>query len=92
MGMSTHAIGFCPPDEEWNKLKDVYNACKAAGLPIPDKVESVFDGNNPNDMPGMEVDLGDAENEWSDEYRSGIVVDLSKLPPHVKFIRFYNSW
>lgn len=93
MGMSTHAVGFVPPDENWDKMKAVYNACIEAGVDVPDNVEKFFDYNNPNNVPGFEVDLeGNAAKEWADNYRQGFEVDLSKLPENVKFIRFYNSW
>jgi hypothetical protein len=30
--------------------------------------------------------------EWSADERDGYELDLSKLPPDVKFIRFYNAY
>ncbi len=92
MGMSTHIIGFKPPDEKWRQMKAVWDAVDAAKVDIPKMVYDYFEGSPP-DVAGVEVELeGNAAQEWHDEYRSGFEVDLSKLPDGVKTIRFYNSW
>ena len=89
MSMSTHVIGFAPPDDEWKKMKAVWDACDNAGLPIPRKVEEFFGGDPPDDA-GVEVKL--MVEEWRDEGREGYEVNLDKVPKHVKRIRFYNTW
>ena len=92
MGMSTHVVGFVPPDEEWEKKKAVWNACKEAGIKLPSEVESYFDCNDPNGLPGLEVSIGEALEWFSEEWRQGYDVRLDKLPPNIKVLRFFNSW
>jgi len=89
MSMSTHVIGFKPPDEKWNKMKAIYDACEVAGVPIPSEVDDFFDGEGP-DPAGVEVKL--TPREWQDDMRQGYEIDIDSLPKGVKTIRFYNSW
>jgi hypothetical protein len=92
MGMSTHAVGFIPADEEWEKMKRALNACQAAAVPIPAEVCEFFGDENPNDKPGREVSLAGALSEYSDDSRQGFEIDVAKLPKNVKVIRFFNSY
>ncbi len=92
MSMSTHVVGFRPADEKWKKMKAVWDACKMAGTEVPNTVIQFFGGEAPGDKPGMEVKLDRAVIEWNDDYRQGYEVDLTKLPPDVTVLRFYNSW
>lgn len=96
MGMSTHVVGFKPPDEKWQRMRAVWDACAGAGIKIPHEVEKYFDGGPP-DSNGVEIDerrLRDAGclREWSDEYARGFEVDVANLPKDVTVIRFYNAW
>ncbi len=93
MGMSTHVAGIVPPDDDWRKKKAAYDACKAAGVPVPREVLAFFDDVAP-DPAGViiELDRKPGVEAWSGDSASGFEVDLSKLPPHVKFLRFYNAW
>lgn len=92
MGMSTHVVGFKPADETWKKMKNVWYACKVAGVAPPLEVDRFFNGEAPDDA-GVEVVLGkDCLKEWNDEGRAGYEVDMAKLPAGVKIIRFYNSY
>ncbi len=90
MGMSTHVIGYKPADEKYVKMETIYNACLEAGIEIPEEVEDYFEGEGPNG--GIEVDIENSTSEWGDDSRQGFEIDLSKLNPDVKFLRFYNSW
>lgn len=89
MSMSTWVIGFVPPDDEWKKMADVWFACKAAGVEVPHAVEMFFDEGEP-DPHGQEIQL--PHRDWSAEMRNGIEIDVAKIPPKVKIIRFYNSY
>lgn len=89
MSMSTHVIGFVPPDEEWKKMKAIWDACNKAKIDPPDEVQDFFDGEVPSEK-GQEVEI--PHREWGDENRQGIEVEINKLPKNVKLIRFYNSW
>lgn len=93
MSMSTHIVGFRPTDDTWNKMKNVFDTCRAAKVPLPKEVESFFNGEAP-DSSGVRVDLDrhPCVKEYKDDMQEGFEVDLAKLPPHVTKIRFYNSW
>lgn len=91
MGMSTYAIGFVPPDEEFQRKLKAFKALRDANVDIPQELWDYFGGDEP-DPAGLEVSLGDAKSEYSDEWREGIEIDVSKLDPKIKTIRFLNSW
>ena len=73
-------------------MKQIWELCEAAEVPIPEGVMKFFDGEPPGDKPGAEVSIKKAVKEWSNEYSEGYELDLSKLPRDVKVLRFYNSW
>ena len=93
MSMSTHIVGFRPPDEIWHKMKKVFDACRAAGVPIPREVERFFNDEVP-DISGLKIDMTDHPSvmRYKDDMREGFEVDIKSLPPHITRIRFYNSW
>lgn len=97
MGMSTHVIGFIPPDAYWNARLAVYNSCKAAGVPVPKEVDEFFGYEDPTGKPGRAVDLvkqGCAK-QWFGEAgdaKEGFEINVDLLPPTIKTIRFYNSY
>lgn len=93
MSMSTHIVGFRPPDSKWKRMKAVWDACDQAGVPVPDEVTQFFNGEPP-DINGIEVDLKCSEAccEGGDRDRVGYTIDLEKLPPNITKIRFYNAW
>ncbi len=94
MGMSMHVIGYMPADEKWKKMKTVWDACKAARVEPPEEVDEFFEGEDPGDAPGKEVDLeySGAAKEWKDDMREGFEVDVTQLPEGVRFIRFYCAF
>lgn len=93
MGMSTYVIGIKPADDIWRKMKAIWDACKAAGIEPPQEVEIFFGGERPNES-GVEVSLRNhpAIASSGDDSREFWDVDLSKLPPDVKIVRFVNSF
>lgn len=91
MGMSSHVVGIAEPDESWRKMKAAYDACLNARVEVPDEVLEFFGGEPPDDA-GMEVSVQDSVIGFSSEYRQGFTVDLKRLPPRIRFIRFYNSF
>ena len=96
MGMSTHVVGFVPPDDKWKKMKNAWDACLVAGVPPPSELNEFFGDEDPDDS-GVEIGkpelikLG-AVREWSDDCRSGFEVIIDKLPENVKIVRFWNSY
>ncbi|MEU7338739.1 hypothetical protein [Streptomyces sp. NPDC007074] len=89
MGMSTRIKGFAPPDERWQQMKTIWDACRAAHIDPPADVERFFDGAEPNPH-GQEVDI--PHREWQDDHRQGVEIQTDDIPENVKVIRFYNSW
>lgn len=95
MSKTYSVIGYRPADERWDLMKDIWNACRKANVPIPRDVEDYFDGEDPNGKPGMEVYLvnfAGAVKEIHSEGSHSYQVDLSKLPKDIKFVRFEISW
>lgn len=94
--MSTHVIGIKPPNEQWEHMKAVYDACHLAGVMVPTEVDDFFNGETPDPLGVIvEIEKLDAVTEWIDqEYgsASGFEVDLSKLPKDITVLRFFNSW
>lgn len=107
MSMSSHVVGFIPPDDEWKKKKAAWDACKSAGVEPPLELCKFFGDSTP-DNNGREIDLTPygqygsvrkneatdcAKHWWGNDHGSeGFEVDLAKLPPNVKILRFYNSY
>jgi hypothetical protein len=91
MSMSTHVLGFRPPDEKWRKMKAAWDACEAAGLSIPPEVAAFF-GHEAPDESGVEVNIKSALTRYSRECADGYEVDLTKLPKDLTRLRFYNSY
>ncbi len=93
MSMSTHVIGFRPPDEKWKKMKAVWDACQKAGIDVPKNVLEFFDGEDPHES-GVMVELGGTLccSKYVSDGESGYEIDLSKLPDGIKTIRFFNAW
>jgi len=93
MSMSTHIVGFRPPDKKWKEMKAVWDACEKADIEKPPEVHAFFGHDEPDDS-GVEVDLEEAGccKTFDREGYDGFDVDVSKLPKDVKIIRFYNSW
>ena len=102
MGMSTHAVGFKPPDEKWLKMKAIWDACRAGGVEVPADVGAFFGWNDPS-AAGVAVDqktlvacgavafLSDGERSERD-CGGGMEIDIRKLPPDVTIVRIVNSW
>lgn len=91
--MSTHIVGFAPPDDKWKQMKAVWDACELANVSAPPEVIEFFDGIEPNEQ-GIRVDLEDHEcvSKYNANMKDGFEVEVKKIPANVQFIRFYNSY
>ena len=87
--MSTRVTGFAPPDEEWHKMKAIWDACLEAQVPIPRQVEEFFGGELP-DPAGIELEI--PAREYHGDMEAGYEIDVSDIPPQATTIRFVNSW
>ena len=90
--MSTHVLGIKPPDDRWKAMKACYDACRAADVGVPVEVLRFF-GNEPPDDRGVVVDLeaADGVHVYGADMAWGYEVELEKLSPDIKILRFYNS-
>lgn len=95
MGMSTHVVGFKPPDAKWKAMKKVWDACAMAGIEAPRQVEKFFEHETPDDA-GVEVDLKRHDSkccrDFNTEGAQGFEIDLTKIPKDITLLRFFNSW
>lgn len=89
MSMSTHVVGYRPPDERWHQMKAIWDACAEAGIDPPEEVRSFFGGEAP-DARGIEVEV--ESQLWQENGRAGLEVALADLPPNVTHLRFFNAW
>jgi hypothetical protein len=89
--MSSHVVGFRPPDADWLKMKLAYDSCEAAGVPVPDVVDKFFNCEPPDEL-GVQVNLDSAATHWSADMQEGMEIELAKVPKSVTHIRFYNSY
>ncbi len=101
--MSTYVYGVKPQDAEWLKMKAAYESCKAAGVAVPQKVLDYFDFDDYEEEDitdeGLVVTLANyngsqdkAVTPHREEMQDGFVVDLTKLDPEIKTIKFINSY
>lgn len=91
MSMSTEVKGFRPPDERWQQMKAVWDACVAANVPIPEPVAEFFGWTAPNPA-GIEVKIPHREYTNRERVEDGIEIDVADIPDGVTVIRFINSW
>lgn len=93
MSMSTHIIGFKPPNEKWKQMKAVWDACETAKTPIPQEVLNFFNHEPPDD-DGVEINLETHPccEEYDEDMSEGFQIEIDKLPKDIKIIRFVNSY
>lgn len=95
MGMSTHVVGYVPRDEKWEKYVTIYRNCEDAGVEPPDEVLDFFDWSSLEEvekLPGREVDIESAVEEYFGDSSTGYTINLPELPREVTAIRVYNSY
>ena len=87
---SIHVIGLREPDEQWRRMKAVWDACEAARVDKPVAVTSFFGPNGPNPA-GIETDLRGFVLDWQAASSVGIELVLDQLPQDITKVRFYLS-
>ncbi|MNS67987.1 hypothetical protein D3C72_1012510 [compost metagenome] len=98
MSLSVHVYGIKAPDEKWQAMKKIWDACIEANIQIPQEVLVYFDYEDPDPL-GVVIDLKNnkdisaliplGEDPWQ---TNGFIVDITKLPPDIKWIKFENSF
>ena len=93
MGMSTNVVGIVPADEKYKQMVAAAKALELAGLGITDEINEFFDWEWPINEGGMVVDINkEAISEYNADMEQGYDIDISKLDPKIKTIRFTNSY
>ena len=83
--------GYKPVDEKWEKMLSVYNSCVEAEVNIPEEVNEFFEWEDPNNKPGLSVDMWNVIEKYYNVGESGFELKIENIPRDVKVIRFYNS-
>lgn len=86
MSISLCVSGITPPDDEFYKMKAIWDSCNAAGIDVPEKVLEYFDWKDP-DEKGITRAIDYCTTNYSERYSSGYDIELSKLDPNIRFIR-----
>lgn len=86
MSLDIYVYGFRPPDERWQKMKAIYQACKSAGVKLPEEVESFFGDDSP-DGPGRQVHIPHSVTADHTTYE----VNLDHIPKDIRLIQFVVS-
>ncbi len=94
MSMSMHVLAVKPADDEYKRKAAAYRACDAARVPVPQELVDFFDGAEPDDTGMTQSINGKHESceSWVDASSQGFQVNVTKLPPGTRFVRFYCSW
>lgn len=93
MSVRMHVVGIRPPDEKWLAMKKIFDACREVDIEPPLEVQKFFNAGPPDDAGVvLRLTLTTCLREWADVCSQGYEIDLDKLPPDIKIIRFYNSW
>lgn len=88
MSSSTSIVGVRDLNERRIEMNHVRIACERAGIEAPVEVREFFESGK-HDF----VDIESAITELDDQDMQDVwEVDLSKIPPGVKAIRFINSY
>lgn len=102
MSMTTCIVGIKPDDEKFAKMIALRDACDAASVRYPDALCEYFQPAHPSEADGSGVTTPIAVSwrdpttagvkVYRDESSDGFEVDLRKLDPDIKILRFYNSY
>lgn len=101
-------VGIKPPDDKWKKMKEAWDACNSACVPVPEEVLAFFDHEGP-DEAGVVVGLtrkyadacwGSARKDESDpmvvdyegDMTDGVEIHVDRLPKDVKIVRVTISY
>lgn len=86
---SLHVVGIQEPDDQWRKIKAVWDACVAARIDPPQVVNDFFGGRTPDERNGVAIDLKALTIDWTLDSSSGVEIELAALPEKVTKIRVF---
>lgn len=97
MATYTHIDAVKPADEQWQRMVDVYMACRKAGVAIPMEVREFFAESAP-DEAGVVIRAacGDETHvsyitSYEDDYHTGMEITVADIPKDVKLLRIYRA-
>lgn len=81
--MKINVLGYVDGDNHWSRMRHAWNACVAAGVPVPEKLITFFGekGPDPNGVPQF------IQYEAYEKTGDVVLVDLAKLPSDVRRLR-----
>ena len=90
MPVTPYIRGIIEPDETFRKKFNAFQACKEAGIKIPEELWDYFDGDQP-DPSGIVVPIEAScdKGDWSHRI---LEVDLTTLRKDVSKIQFVISY
>ena len=80
------------PNEKWQKMKNVYDACVLANIPTPYEVDEFFDNEPPSNI-GIKKEMKIEKQENSQDMTDVYLVDLSKVSKdvtHIEITAYYD--
>jgi hypothetical protein len=91
MSMLVGVTGLTKPDEQWLKMKAVWDTCTEAGVVIPHTVKEYFDFDEPNEQE-FAMSLHTLATKYENSNEVGYEIEVDNIPSNVKTIRFYVSF
>lgn len=93
MSLDIYIDGYRPADKKFQTMRRVWIDCKSLDIDPPEEVLEFFDGRDPTDLPGVEIDLatraGCVREYSNDDGESGYEIVVSRLPEDLQFIRVH---
>lgn len=87
MSRDVSITGYRPPNEQFKKMGAVYDACRAAKIPIPEEVLKYFNYESPPSHGGVSVKIESAITALPGPVVWEWTIDVSKLPQGLPYIR-----
>lgn len=91
MGMSMHVLFLREKDTRFQQMVAISEACEAAGIKRPRKVDEFFQGSTNHDE-ALTINASSALREYSGDMENGYELDVAKIPEGCVRIRFVASY
>jgi len=98
MGVSIKIVGVATIDDEYKKMRKIFDLCKELEIEAPDEVVEYFAGSFINDGDDL---IKEGEGIWLTSGKESCLtktddgaylIQLNKVPERIKFIRVSLSW
>lgn len=88
MSASINIEFICPPDEKYDKMKQVWNLCKEMNIEVPEEVGTFFNWEEPS-IHGTIIYQPDCLIKAN--FYNESMIEVEKIPSNIKFIRITLS-